>query len=377
MAALILAIIIAYAIKKAAEEGHLHWQSSKAANRRSTRGRPVRKRAASAVQHDVGYWIHEVTHGFPRARHGLASGWHAGRTAQIQGTAARQQAKTEHLETRAGLIQQIRDHRQRQEKALEQIRAAQQPEPAADPEGGEGRQRSPAPQDGLTYGAGWIGSPYDWPVPCLEDATTQARRMGTAERPWRVTEYPADGGPGRTVATYAGGKPIAATVPDAMPCDLCDKPLPPGYAGIAHPECINALESLPGQAGSSQPAPSSQTTEGNTMPTGTTSGDTTYTQQLQELQAIRRDAEEEVNSVRMKRMLNRLDVLTSLGLDSATLSEAAEIDDALREQQKAAQQTLDAADAAIHGLTQRHGGIQEAVDSSPVSKPAEPEFYQN
>lgn len=113
------------------------------------------------------------------------------------------------------------------------------------------------------------------------------------------------------------------------------------------------------------------------MPTGTTSGDTTYTQQLQELQAIRRDAEEEVNSVRMKRMLNRLDVLTSLGLDSATLSEAAEIDDALREQQKAAQQTLDAADAAIHGLTQRHGGIQEAVDSSPVSKPAEPEFYQN
>jgi len=76
-------------------------------------------------------------------------------------------------------------------------------------------------------------------------------------------------------------------------------------------------------------------------------------------------------------MLNRLDVLTSLGLDRHTLSEAAEIDDALREQEKAAQQTLDATDAAISGLRQRHGGIKEAVDDSPADKAAEPEFYQD
>lgn len=105
------------------------------------------------------------------------------------------------------------------------------------------------------------------------------------------------------------------------------------------------------------------------------SGDTTYTQQMAELEAIRRDAEEEVSSVRRKRMANRLDVLMSLGLDAATLSEAAEIDDALRAQEKAAQQTLDAADAAINGLRQRHGGIKEAVDDAPVDKPADPEFY--
>ena len=107
------------------------------------------------------------------------------------------------------------------------------------------------------------------------------------------------------------------------------------------------------------------------------SGDTTYTQQMAELEAIRRDAEEEVNSVRRKRMMNRLDVLMSLGLDKDTLSEAADIDDALREQEKAAQQTLDAADAAINGLKQRHGGIKGAVDDAPVDKPAEPEFYQD
>jgi hypothetical protein len=106
-------------------------------------------------------------------------------------------------------------------------------------------------------------------------------------------------------------------------------------------------------------------------------GDTTYTQQMSELEAIRRDAEEEVASVRRKRMLNRLDVLMSLGLDKNTLSEAAAIDDALQAQEKAAQQTLDATDAAISGLKQRHGGIKEAVDSAPVDKPAEPEFYQD
>ena len=105
------------------------------------------------------------------------------------------------------------------------------------------------------------------------------------------------------------------------------------------------------------------------------SGDTTYHQQMTELTALRQDADDEVASVRRKRMLNRLDILTSLGLDSASLSEAAAIDDALREQQKAAQATLDAADAAIHGLQTRHGGIQEAVDNSQVPQPAQPEFY--
>jgi hypothetical protein len=107
------------------------------------------------------------------------------------------------------------------------------------------------------------------------------------------------------------------------------------------------------------------------------SGDTTYTQQMAELEAIRRDAEAEINDVRRKRMVSRLDTLMSLGLDKDSLSDAAAIDDALKEQEKAAQQTLDAADAAINGLKQRHGGIKGAVDDAPVDKPAEPEFYQD
>ena len=109
------------------------------------------------------------------------------------------------------------------------------------------------------------------------------------------------------------------------------------------------------------------------------SGDTTYTQQLSELEEIRREAEAEAAaSGRFRaRLGGRLDELQGMGLDSATLADAAAIDDSLQAQEKAAQQTLDATDAAIGGLKQRHGGIKEAVDDSPVSQPAQPEFYQD
>lgn len=436
--ALILAVVIAYAIKKAAEGAHVHWQSSKTANRRSTRGQPVRRRAASAVQHDVGYWVQQVVNGFPQIRHGLAAGWHAGRTAQAQGNAARQQARTEHLEHRARLIPEIREHRRRQEEALRQIRAAAQPGPAepgevcwlcgrpvsGDEPGAAAHERClevydrdnarreirdnrplevvepdlrsrgrcpwqirPNGWDGgaiycgqpingdeddfcpqhqhevdgddegaagelqryvrdlladedrtagdPTYSWGLAGARAHWPADTREGAERWAQHMSTDGRPRDVAEYPPGGGPGRIIATYAGGRLVTAG---------CSQP----------------------------PSP----TEGHTtMPTS--SGETTYTEQLSELKAIRQDAEAAVNDARIRRMVNRLDVLTSLGLDAATLSEAAEIDDALRAQQKAAQQVLDATDAAITGLQRRHGGIQEAVNDAPIAQPAEPAFYAN
>jgi type IV secretory pathway VirB10-like protein len=108
------------------------------------------------------------------------------------------------------------------------------------------------------------------------------------------------------------------------------------------------------------PAPQPAPAKGST----TMSGDTTYAQELDELTKMRQDADKA-----------RLDILTSMALDPATLSEAADIDDALRQQEKAAQQTLDSVDAAISGLKTRHGGIKQAVDDSPVDKPADPEFY--
>lgn len=276
MEALILAIVIAYAIKRAAERSHGHWQSSKAANRKASKGKPVRERARSAARHDTAYWARQARGGFPQVRHGLYMGWHAGRIAQLDGREERAKARADHAQTRERVTKAVRDHRRRQAEALERIRAAaRQPEPEpAEPE----KQDTPQPQ------------------------------------------------------------------PPQQP------------------------------AGDSGSTPATTPTEGNAMPS---SGDTTYRQQMAELEAIRGSAEQEVNSTRRKLMVSRLDVLQNLGLDSASLAEAAAIDDALQAQEKAAQQTLDAAEAAVAGLQKRHGGIQEAVDSSPVDKPAEPEFYQD
>src|SRR6185437_13250554 len=288
MEALILAIIIAYAVKKAAEQSHEHWQSSKGANRKASKGKPVRERAASAARHDTAYWAEQVRGGFPQVRHGLYMGWNAGRVAQLEGWQARAKARADHAHLRARAAEAVREQRRRQAEALDRIRASAAA--SLEPE-----DREPAEPE--------------------EPSTTEGTAMP------ELQEEDTQRSPGRNREEDA----------------------------IWH-----------GQPG------------GAAM-----SGDTSYTQQMSELQAIRRDAEEEVNSVRRKRMVSRLDALQSLGLDKNTLSEAAEIDDALQAQEKAAQQTLDATDAAISGLKQRHGGIKEAVDDSPVDKPAEPEFYQD
>lgn len=134
MEAIIFALVLTWVIRYAAQHGHLHWQGSKAANRDSTRGKSIPKRAASAVHHDIGYWAHQVLNGFPEVRRGLANGWHKGRTAQQQGAAERQRRKAEHLETRARLIPEIREHRRRQAQAWEEIYGGRDPGPAA-PEG--------------------------------------------------------------------------------------------------------------------------------------------------------------------------------------------------------------------------------------------------
>lgn len=172
MEAIIFAIVLTYAVKKGAEWASEHWQGSKARNRRSTRGESIPKRAGSAVQHDMGYWAHQVLHGFPQVRHGLAGGWNAGRTAQTVGKAKRHQAKTDHLESRASLLEQIREHRKRREEAWNRIRAARKPEPELeweqsdpeDPPGPDDEETSDLPDDiEGTEDPGRRPEPWPWP----------------------------------------------------------------------------------------------------------------------------------------------------------------------------------------------------------------------
>jgi hypothetical protein len=75
-----------------------------------------------------------------------------------------------------------------------------------------GQQEGPEAEDqpeeagGPTYSFGHAAQRAAWPVPSLEEATARAQQMSVGGEPYVVTEYPTEGGPSRTVATYVHGK---------------------------------------------------------------------------------------------------------------------------------------------------------------------------
>ena len=73
--------------------------------------------------------------------------------------------------------------------------------------GASGEAGQPDQDTGPTYSWGLADSRSHWPAADREEADRWAQHMSTDGRPRAVTEYPPGGGPGRTVATYAGGKP--------------------------------------------------------------------------------------------------------------------------------------------------------------------------
>ena len=182
MEALILAMIIAYAVKKAAGDAHDHWQGSKAANRKASNGKPVGWRARSAARHDSGYWAEQVRGGFPQVRHGLYMGWHSGRLAQLEGREARAQAKAEHAQARARVTGAVREQRRRQAEVLGRIRAT----------AAASRRRAAwtaSRKRTLTGGSSTCASPaYAGPID--QDGYTRGPGgPGAAERSWRNLGY--------------------------------------------------------------------------------------------------------------------------------------------------------------------------------------------
>ena len=136
------------------------------------------------------------------------------------------------------------------------------------------------------------------------------------------------------------------------------------------------------------------------MPAGT--AEMTYDQTITEANGIIGDCEEEIQEarktiaaremelarLRARRIGAKLEMLASAGLDSGSLARAMEIDEALKAQERAAQdaidaaqasekaasQALDSAQAFRDGLQRDHGGMNEAHQSAPVVG-ARPEFY--
>jgi hypothetical protein len=349
MEVLILLVVLGIAAKQAWDETAGHARQSRAAHMTASgsaaRSRP--RRAAAAVHHDTGFWAHQVSHGFPDARHGFASGWHDGGQRATAARTGRAKSRADHAETRARHVPEYRGHVQRYRDAMTELRRQRQ---------GEDVAHATAPDDGKAA------------PPLPADEVRPTRRVdGKPETPadtrffdWRQGGYrgPIDQD-GNIPASDAPGMAALAALARLSAAD--------GNGAGHHTSPDNGLAAVPGKE-------TGKPEEGNgDMATGT--AEITYTQQLDQLTQIRDECEEEVARLKRRRITAMVDALSGLGLDSATLSEAAAIDDDLRAQMQAAQQALDDAEAARDGLIKRHGGIQEAVSDSPVDQPAQPSYY--
>jgi hypothetical protein len=173
--------------------------------------------------------------------------------------------------------------------------------------------------------------------------------------------------------------PSDGAIPQPGPaCGNCGRPIGE-HTAVDDPQapdgrelaCPRTAVPEPGQADDSTPA--SPTTGGDTVPTAT--AETTYDQQLTAAAEVIRSADAEIAELRVRRIAQQVENLATLGLDSGSLSRAAEIDDALKEQEKAAQRVLDAAQAFRDGLVRDHGNVNEAHQAAPQGG-AEKAFYQ-
>lgn len=108
------------------------WKDTKKALRkwRGSRGKNTKR----VGLHDVGFWLHQLAHGFPTARHGFMSGWHRGRQAHHTARTGMAQARAEHAEQRVQRGPELAEYRQRRRKALAELDRQRYDEDEEDPE---------------------------------------------------------------------------------------------------------------------------------------------------------------------------------------------------------------------------------------------------
>jgi hypothetical protein len=318
---------------------------------------PASHRRKAVRRHAVGWWAREAGHGFPVTRTGWHAGWLAHRTAVAHQKAVREEARTTHLDAEASFLAGLKDHRERQAAARADIGKALA---EAGQQSGGRKAVQEAGAKILPFRKREPAASVD-PPPEPDPAVRNDARPDDSD--WLQpgdTRCRTCGGRGRK----PGDEP-PATCPDCKGFGWEYRPLPVnGQLPAAPPE---------GSTKAAPQAASPPATEGNPVTTAT---DTNYTEVLRQAQQIERDADDAVNDIRWQRMGNTVDSLGALlSGDTASLSEASEVADALREEQKAMAQVRDAAAAFVSGLKRRHGGIKEAADSAPIAQPAAPEFY--
>lgn len=283
-------------------------------------------RKAVTRAHRSAYWGREIGQGFPVMRTGWNTGWLAHKTAMAHRKAIGEEALTSNLETEAGRLAALKEHHRRQQIARDEITLICGPAAT--------REEVQKAADNVRY------------LP---------RRTESGE----VPPLPADGIEPRKKEASA----------DAL--DVTDVPGIPD-----RPDASRPAEDGPEKA----PMPDAHLTTTDSTSANPTGGmmataEITYNQTLEQADAIIRDCEQELARIRARKTAAQLEQLTSVGLDAATLSRASDIDDALKAQEKAAQQALDSAQAFKTGLVHDHGNLNEAHQSAPVEA-ADKEFYR-
>jgi hypothetical protein len=162
-----------------------------------------------------------------------------------------------------------------------------------------------------------------------------------------------------------------------LPADIVTPAPAPGLPQIQEPAwAVPPAASPPGPAQGSTEAvngtASSPAPEGE-RPMAT---EGTYTQSIQLAEKVEADAEAHLAEKPWQEMENHVDAISALMRgDTVTLSDYAEVADALKDVQRAWEKAVEAAQTARANLARRHGGIKQASDDAPVPM-AQPEFYE-
>ena len=395
----------------------------KAAEKESGAKLPEKRARSMRRRHAIGWWIREVGGGFPVARTGWHAGWIAHRRESRHQRHIREEARTSDLEAKAAYGPALAEHKRRQKALRDEIVQVC--------DYGPGRTGKRAVRDAADAVVLHPDFPRDDWVPDDEpgDPEDEQATSDLPEDPYPVRDdaRPDDSDhlrPGQKRCPQCGGSGAGPTgacsycrgwgsadpdpeAPLAAPgtiCGACGHPgtaadpvLTEGGESFHRSHAVEAAANRRDEAGvladidririrlderdeKDWPAgiphrrrgDATTATEGTAMPTGT--AETTYDQTVAEANGIIAECEQEIARLRTRRIAAKVEQMASAGLDSGSLSRAMEIDEALKAQEKAAQQALDAAQAFRDGLRRDHGGMNEAHQSAPVVG-AQPEFY--
>jgi hypothetical protein len=437
MAALffVLLIVAAWDVTKTAVKAqHADYQASRPAKKpakkpgKSGKGggagpKTVGTRQPSRARHAAGYWSREAMNGFPVARTGWHAGWLAHKTARNQQRSIREQARTTHLQGLAEHLRVIREQRELQRQANEEIQTAIKT--ADQPPKGRKEVREavgkvlpfpvPKPAAAAPLPSETVGKPQPGPYATRRadgKPETEADKRFFAERESGYTgPLNQDGrrpdmnnpqereaaetlGRMRERAENSPGPDAASWSPDDWPTDVPhrrngDAPSPTANGGRSvtttrrldgEPETPANKEFYDGiESDAAHDAAVAREASRSAAPSrkGSSVTDITYDTVLTGSKAASAQADEDTATIqkRMDEAYARADELTAANVDPSVIDHQMSYADSLKRAVDALSDGGEHAGSTADQLQRYHGQMDEAVKSAP-GKVADREFHE-